>query len=188
MSRSNPHKWMFYFWLPFQACNSSYMQYYFKWFFVFHSSEVICSFLIKKAKSDRNRNCIFSFLWESQGTHIGSFLLCFTYLSWLPLQTDTYINDLVEIFLKLSMKTVQVHLIIWTTLVCCYADFVTMATVINSCNYVTWRSVKLKFIIWFLLLILSHILILKITWLTTVKLFALLSFYPTNLVLKQKLE
>ena len=32
-------------------------------------------------------------------------------------QTDTYIDELVEIFLKLSMKTVQVHLIIWTTLV-----------------------------------------------------------------------
>ena len=32
-------------------------------------------------------------------------------------QTDTYINKLVEIFLKLSMKIAQVHLIIWTTLV-----------------------------------------------------------------------
>ena len=31
------------------------------------------------------------------------------------LQTDTYIDELIEIFLKLSMKTVQVHLIIWTT-------------------------------------------------------------------------
>ena len=30
--------------------------------------------------------------------------------------TDTYIDELVEIFLKVSMKTVQVHLIIWTTL------------------------------------------------------------------------
>ena len=28
-----------------------------------------------------------------------------------------YIDELVEIFLKLSMKTVQVHFIIWTTLV-----------------------------------------------------------------------
>ena len=32
------------------------------------------------------------------------------------LYTDTYIDELVEIFLKLSMKTVQVHLIIWMTL------------------------------------------------------------------------
>ena len=31
-----------------------------------------------------------------------------------------YINELVEIFLKLSMKTVQVHLIIWTALVMTY--------------------------------------------------------------------
>ena len=32
------------------------------------------------------------------------------------LQTDTYIDELLEMFLKLSMKTLQVHLIIWTTL------------------------------------------------------------------------
>ena len=35
-----------------------------------------------------------------------------------PLQTDAYINELVEIFLKLAMKTVQVHLIVRTILVC----------------------------------------------------------------------
>ena len=35
----------------------------------------------------------------------------------LPLQTDTYIDKLLKIFLKLSMKTVQVHLVIGTTLV-----------------------------------------------------------------------
>ena len=34
----------------------------------------------------------------------------------IPLQTDIYINELIEILLKLSMKTVQVHLIIGTTL------------------------------------------------------------------------
>ena len=52
-------------------------------FFVLHSSEVVFSFLIKKvkAKSNRNRNCIFSFPWESLGSHIGGFLLCFTYSS-----------------------------------------------------------------------------------------------------------
>ena len=70
-----------------------------------------------KARNDRNRNCIFSFPRESKGSHIGSFILCFTYPSYLPLQTDTYIDELLEIFLKLSMKTVQVHLIIWMTLV-----------------------------------------------------------------------
>ena len=59
-----------------------------------------------KTKSNRNRNCIFSFPWESQGSHVESFLLCFTYPSKLPLQTDTYIDELAEIFLKLSIKTV----------------------------------------------------------------------------------
>ena len=33
-----------------KACNSPYMQYYFKRFLVLHSSEVIFSFLIKKSK------------------------------------------------------------------------------------------------------------------------------------------
>ena len=33
-----------------KACNSPYMQYYFKRFFVLHSSEVIFSFLIKKSR------------------------------------------------------------------------------------------------------------------------------------------
>ena len=32
-----------------------------------------------QGKSNWNRNCIFSSPWESQGSHIGSFLLCFTY-------------------------------------------------------------------------------------------------------------
>ena len=33
-----------------KACNSPYMQYYFKRFFILHSSEVIFSFLIKKSR------------------------------------------------------------------------------------------------------------------------------------------
>ena len=33
-----------------KACNSPYMQHYFKRFFVLHSSEVIFSFLIKKSR------------------------------------------------------------------------------------------------------------------------------------------
>ena len=57
----------------------------------------------------------FSFPWESQGNHVGLFLLWFTYPPLLPLQTDSYIDELAEIFLKLSMKTVQVQLIIGTT-------------------------------------------------------------------------
>ena len=71
----------------------------------------------EKAKSNRNRNCIF----HSLGNRKGRTLDLFFYASHSPhgfsLQTDTYIDELVEIFLKLSMKTVQVHLIIGTTLV-----------------------------------------------------------------------
>ena len=66
----------------------------------------------------------FSFPWESQESHIRSFSLCFTYLSLLPLQTDTHIDKLVEIFLKLSMKTVQVHIIIWTTLIIVFKTWI----------------------------------------------------------------
>ena len=86
--------------------------------FAFLGSYIFISDQTVKTKSNRNRNCIFfPFPWESQGSHVGSFLLCFTYPPYLPLQTDTYIDELVEILLKLSMETVQVHLIIWTTLV-----------------------------------------------------------------------
>ena len=97
------------------------MQYYVKQFFVLYSSEVIFSFLVRQSrqKAIERENCIFSFPCESQGSHIGSFLLCFTYPSWLSLQTNTYIDQLVEIFLKLSVETVQVHLIIWMTLIRC---------------------------------------------------------------------
>ena len=35
-----------------KACNSHYMQYYFKRFFVLHSSEVMFSFLIKKSSQE----------------------------------------------------------------------------------------------------------------------------------------
>ena len=110
MSRSNLYKWMFYFWLPFQlwrlvtrpTCNIISNGFLFcirrKLYFNFWSKSL--------GKSNRNGNCIFSFPWKSQWSHIGSFIFCFT----------TYINELVEIFLKLSTKTVQVHLIIWTTL------------------------------------------------------------------------
>ena len=102
-----------------KACNSPYMQYYLKRFFCFAilGSYIFISDQNVKVKCNRNRNCIFSFPWKSQGSLIGSFLLCFTYPSQLPLQTDTYIDELVEIFLKLPVKTVQVHSIIGTTLV-----------------------------------------------------------------------
>ena len=94
------------------------MQDYFKRSFVLCSLEMKFSDQNANAKSNRNRNCISSFPWESQGSHVVLFLLCFTYPSYLPLQTDTYIDELVEKFLKLSVKAVQVDLIIGTTLSC----------------------------------------------------------------------
>ena len=49
MSRSNPYKCLTTL-QSLKACNSPYMQYYFKRFFVLHSSEIIFSFLIKKSR------------------------------------------------------------------------------------------------------------------------------------------
>ena len=95
--------------------------------FAFLGSYIFISDQKVKAKSNRNRNCIFSSPWESQRSHIGSFLLYSTYPPYFPLQTDTYINELVEIFLKLPTKTVWVHLIISTTLVVKQCFF-------HSCN------------------------------------------------------
>ena len=90
---------------------------YFKRFFALHSSEVIFSFLIKKSrlKAIEIEIAFFHSLGNPKGRTLDHFL-CFTYPSQLPLQTDTYIDELVEIFLKLSMKTVQVQLIIGATL------------------------------------------------------------------------
>ena len=91
------------------------MQDYFKRFLVLRSSEVIFSFLIKLStlKAIEIETAFFSFSWKSQGWHVG----LFPFMLYIPLQIDTYIVELVEIFLKLSMKTVQVHLIIGTTLI-----------------------------------------------------------------------
>ena len=49
--------------------------------FAFLRSYIFISDQKVKAISNGNRNCIYSFLWESQGSHIGSFVLCFTYPS-----------------------------------------------------------------------------------------------------------
>ena len=82
------------------------MQYYFKRFFVLHSSEVIFSFLIKKSRQKviEIETAFFSFPWDPKGGTLDHFFYA-------------YIDELVEIFLKLSMKRVEVHLIRWTTLV-----------------------------------------------------------------------
>ena len=101
-----------------KACNSAYMQYHFKRFFVLHSSEVIFSFLIKqlRQKAIEIEIAFFHSLENPKGRTLDHFfMLHISVITSLP--TDIYINELVEIFLKLSMKTVKVHLIIWTTLV-----------------------------------------------------------------------
>ena len=102
MSRSNPYE------RTLKACNSSYMQYYFKQFFVLHSSEVIFSFLIKKSRQKAIE--IETAFFHSLGNSKGRTLDHFFYASHIR---HNYINQLVEIFLKLSTKTVLVHLIIF---------------------------------------------------------------------------
>ena len=84
-----------------KACNSPYMEDYFKRFSVLRSSEVIFSFLIRMSML--------------KAIDFGLFLLCFTNPSQFLQQTDINIEESVEIFRKLSMKTVQGHLIIGTT-------------------------------------------------------------------------
>ena len=49
--------------------------------FEFHGSCIFISDQNVNAKSNRNRNCIFSCPWESQRSHVRLFLLCFTYPS-----------------------------------------------------------------------------------------------------------
>ena len=88
--------------MPFQQ-----LQYYFKRFFVLHSSEVTFSFLIKTSR--KNAIEIEIAFFRSVGNPKGRTLDHFFYASHIAiasLQTDTYINELVEIFLKLSTKTV----------------------------------------------------------------------------------
>ena len=46
---------------------------------------------------------------------IGSFLLCFACLPWLPLRAGACVSGLVGVFLVLSVGAVRVHLIIWTS-------------------------------------------------------------------------
>ena len=55
-----------------KACNSPYMQYYFKRFFVLHSSEVIFSFLIKKSRQRATeiKTAFFHFLGNPKGPHL----------------------------------------------------------------------------------------------------------------------
>ena len=65
-----------------KAFNSPYMQYYFKRFFILHSSEVIFSFLIKKSrqKAIEIETAFFHSLENPEGCTLDHFL-CFTYPS-----------------------------------------------------------------------------------------------------------
>ena len=95
------------------------MQDYFRRFFVLRSSEVTFSFLIKKSilKSIEIEIAFFHSLGNPKGRTLDNFFYASHIRHNFPLQTDTYIDELLKIFLTLSTKTVQVHLIIGMTLV-----------------------------------------------------------------------
>ena len=94
------------------------MHYYFKRFFALHSSKVIFSFLITKSRQKAIEIETASF--HSLGNPKGRTLNHFFYDSHIRhnflYKLIPIIDELAQIFLKLSMQTVQVHLIIWTTL------------------------------------------------------------------------
>ena len=94
------------------------MQYYFKRFFVLHSSEVIFSLLIKKSrqKAIEIEIAFFHSLGDPKGRILDHFFYDSHVLHSFPYELMIPISmELVETFLKLSMKTVQVQLIIGTT-------------------------------------------------------------------------
>ena len=95
-----------------KACNSPYMKHYFKRFFVLHSSEVIFSFLFKKSRQEAIEIDMDFFI------PLGIRRVTHWIISSMLHISVIYINELFEIFLKLSMRTVQVYLIIGTTLLC----------------------------------------------------------------------
>ena len=101
-----------------KTCNSPYRQYYFKWFFVLHFSKFIFSFLIKKSRqiSIEIETAFFHSLGNLKGRTLDHFFYASHIRHNFPHKLIP-IDELVEIFLKLSMKTVQVHLIIGMTLV-----------------------------------------------------------------------
>ena len=73
--------------------------------FVLHLSEVMFSYLIGVG-SGEGGCCIFCPLQDPRGLRIGSFLLCFACLLWLPLQASACVGGLVGVFLGLSVGAV----------------------------------------------------------------------------------
>ena len=62
-------------------------------YFAFLGNDILISDQKSRRKAIEIVIAFFSFSWKSQGSHVGLFLLCFTYPSLLPLQPDTYIDD-----------------------------------------------------------------------------------------------
>ena len=93
------------------------MQYFLKRFFVLHFSEATFLFLIKDPRQ-KAIEIETAFFFHSLGNPKGRTLDHFFYASHIrhnvPYKLVSIIDELV---LKLSMKTVQVHVIIGTTLV-----------------------------------------------------------------------
>ena len=102
-----------------KACNSPYMQYYFKRFFVLHSSEVIFSFLIKKSRQKAIEIKIAFFIPLGIPGVAHWIISIMLHISVITSVTNWYLYWWVSwnIF-EVINETVQVHLIIWTTLVC----------------------------------------------------------------------
>ena len=73
--------------------------------FVFLRNDIFVSDQNVKAKSKRNKNCLYLFSWEFQGSHVGYFFYTSHICHAFP-WTHTYVDELVKIFLKLPMKTV----------------------------------------------------------------------------------
>ena len=86
--------------------------------FVLHSSEVVFSFLIKtsRQKAIEIETAFFHSIANPKSRTLNYFVYASHIRHNFPLETDTYIDEIAEIFLKLSVKTVQVHLIIWMVL------------------------------------------------------------------------
>ena len=84
-----------------------------------YSSAVIFLFLIKRSrqKAIEIETAFFDSLGNPKGRTLDHCFNAWHFRHNFFLNTDTYIDGLVEILLKSLIKTVQVHLIIWTTVV-----------------------------------------------------------------------
>ena len=77
----------------------------------------------QKVKAKSNRIAFFHSLGNSKGRTLDH-LFCASHTCHNFPHNLVYIDELVEVFLKLSMKRVQVHLVIWTILECFLQRFI----------------------------------------------------------------